>query len=381
MKPCFSFDGLMYLDISFYKTPVHIKLDAAEPLLLSEGVCRQLGLISYHPSILVEQEDPSPNKLKSESASTVTKSKELKPETKGTKVKIGETKPETKENTLVGHKTIESTPVVMETEPVKSKTTQPSVNTNLQEPEEITGGQPEEGNQGSTELAHREGDELEMPSATVPIIRVRLLQTVKLLPSHSAVVSVKTDVSDCGGPLLIEYDKTVENATGLQVEDSIFTPSDGVACLVVTNPSGYTQVLGEGEELGRASEVSMVEPNMESTCVKMLSVPMDQKQAPCDMERCKKIRELMVPTDVAESDRSKLIQLLEDHNAAFSLEDGEQGETDVVELEIDTGDAKPRRQRARRMPFAIREEVSNNSRSCSQLESYNPLTAHGLVQL
>ena len=101
-----------------------------------------------------------------------------------------------------------------------------------------------------------------------------------------------------------------------------------------------------------------MEPNVESTCVKMLSVPMDQKQAPCDLERCKKIRELMVPTDVAEPDRSKLIQLLEDHNAAFSLEDGERGETDMVELEIDTEDAKPRRQRARRMPFAIREEVS-----------------------
>ena len=233
-------------------------------------------------------------------------------------------------------------------------------------------------------------------------------------------MSVKTDVSECGGPLLFEYDKTVENATGLQVENSIFTPSDRVVRLVVTNPSGYTQVVGEGEELGRASEVSLVEPKVESTCVKMLSVPMDQKQAPCDLERCKKIRELMVPTDVAEPDRSKLIQLLEDHNVAFSLEDGERGETDMVELEIDTGDAKPRRLCARRMPFASREEVSRQlkgvqstgviqpsnipwsspvvmvrkkdgshrfcvdyrePRACSQLELYNLLTAHGLAQL
>ena len=136
------------------------------------------------------------------------------------------------------------------------------------------------------------------------------------------------------------------------------TLSSPLARLVVTNPSGYTQVVGEGEELGRLSEVSLVEPNVESTCVKMLSVPMDQKQAPCDLEHCKKIRELMVPTDVAEPDRSKLIQLLEDHNATFSLEDGERGKMDMVELEIDTGDAKPRRHCARRMPFAIREEVS-----------------------
>ena len=30
------------------KTPVYIKMDAKEQLLLSEGVCRQLGVVTYH---------------------------------------------------------------------------------------------------------------------------------------------------------------------------------------------------------------------------------------------------------------------------------------------------------------------------------------------
>ena len=51
----FTLDGLMDLDISFcgttMKTPVYIKMDASESLLLSEGVCRQLGILTYHPSI------------------------------------------------------------------------------------------------------------------------------------------------------------------------------------------------------------------------------------------------------------------------------------------------------------------------------------------
>ena len=34
------------------KTAVYIKMDAKEPLLLSEGVCRQLGIIQYHPSVV-----------------------------------------------------------------------------------------------------------------------------------------------------------------------------------------------------------------------------------------------------------------------------------------------------------------------------------------
>lgn len=34
-------------------TPVYIKLDAADQLLLSEGVCRLLGIVSYHSEVQV----------------------------------------------------------------------------------------------------------------------------------------------------------------------------------------------------------------------------------------------------------------------------------------------------------------------------------------
>ena len=52
----FVLHGCMDLDISFedktMSTPVYIKMDSSTPLLLSEGVCRQLGIIRYHPSIV-----------------------------------------------------------------------------------------------------------------------------------------------------------------------------------------------------------------------------------------------------------------------------------------------------------------------------------------
>ena len=55
----FSLDGRIDLDITFcgttLKTPVYVKLDAPEQMLLSEGVCQQLGIISYHPEILLAQ--------------------------------------------------------------------------------------------------------------------------------------------------------------------------------------------------------------------------------------------------------------------------------------------------------------------------------------
>ena len=53
----FSLDGRMDLDVIFndtaIKTPVYIKMDAHHQLLLSEGICRQLGIISYHPDVEV----------------------------------------------------------------------------------------------------------------------------------------------------------------------------------------------------------------------------------------------------------------------------------------------------------------------------------------
>ena len=48
----FCLDGRLDLDITFQertmKTPVYVKMNAKEQLLLSEGVCRQLGKATYH---------------------------------------------------------------------------------------------------------------------------------------------------------------------------------------------------------------------------------------------------------------------------------------------------------------------------------------------
>ena len=35
-------------------TPVYIKMDAEDQLLLSERLCRQLGIITYHPNVVTD---------------------------------------------------------------------------------------------------------------------------------------------------------------------------------------------------------------------------------------------------------------------------------------------------------------------------------------
>ena len=57
-------------------------------------------------------------------------------------------------------------------------------------------------------------------------------------------------------------------------------------------------------------------------------------------------------------ERSRLHSFLLERHQDFSLEDGERGETSLVEMHIDTGDSSPRKQPVHRIPFAVRQEVA-----------------------
>ena len=56
----FHIDGWIDVDISFQerviKTPVYVKMDPKEQLLQSEGVCRQLGVVTCHNSVVPGQQ-------------------------------------------------------------------------------------------------------------------------------------------------------------------------------------------------------------------------------------------------------------------------------------------------------------------------------------
>ena len=53
-KP-FSIDGKLKLKVTFLdltmKTDSYVKMNAHEPLLVSDGVCRQLGIVTYHTAV------------------------------------------------------------------------------------------------------------------------------------------------------------------------------------------------------------------------------------------------------------------------------------------------------------------------------------------
>lgn len=67
-----------------------------------------------------------------------------------------------------------------------------------------------------------------------------------------------------------------------------------------------------------------------------------------EAERRKKMVDIFhQDLEVPEEAKEQLLQFLQEHHVSFALEEHERGDTDLIQLEIDTGDATPRKQRTR----------------------------------
>ena len=255
----FHLDGCMEMDLTFQgktlATTVYVNMDAMDQLLLSKGVCRQLGIVTYHPSL---------------ASAKTPKSKEV---------------------------------------------------------------------------------------ALVPSIRVSLVQSLKLPPSNTVLVPVRLEscVLKEGETLLIEGEQLREQ-TGLVLENTVVdVPQDGLTHISLINMSGIMQTIPERTVVGEAQAAVVVTPesgpsDVPSTTIRKLSSSQEK-------ERRKKLLEILQLHDVPQSDVEQLRSFLSDNHDVFSLDKREWGETALVTMDINTGDAHPRRQVPCPMPFSVRQEV------------------------
>lgn len=168
---------------------------------------------------------------------------------------------------------------------------------------------------------------------------------------QSTLVAVELESSQhLKGPLLLEPTHRFQDESGeLQFDNALVQPTDSRAKVLISNPTGITQKLKEGMWVGRASEAEMIvgdslevpseEPAQsicedEPTCVNTVATENVE-------DRKYKLAEAIKEegADLPWQERSKLHTLLLKHHQAFCLEEGERGETDLVELKIDTRDA------------------------------------------
>ena len=93
-----------------------------------------------------------------------------------------------------------------------------------------------------------------------------------------------------------------------------------------------------------------------------------------DGKRRAKLKEHLESKEANSStlENCEILSLLEKYRDVFSLTEGERGETDLLEMLIDTGDAPPRKQAARRIPFAVRQEVAEQLKSMLKNQVIQP---------
>ena len=164
-----------------------------------------------------------------------------------------------------------------------------------------------------------------------------------------------------------------------RLNDSYVCPDrDGITVLRLTNPSGFTCRLEEGSMVGSTEPATLSSENVPDNEIAEENPselqPSDTLSSVKKVEagpewRKEKLYEMYKDSiDLPQPAKESFLQFLSNHHEAFSLEENERGETDLLEMEIDTGDAPPKKQRPRRMPFAVRQEVSKQLKKMQEAQ-------------
>ena len=195
----FTLDGWMDLDLTFdgrtMCTPVYIKSDAHEQLLLSEGVCRQLGILQYHAAV----EPWRGRRKQNQNQASISVPRPLEKNTSDVPKDLSCTSPQTQRQSAI-------------------------------------------------------------QTANVPTVRVRLVQSLRLLPHQGASISVQLEQANrlkASGAVILEPSADI---SPLQVEDSLLRLTGDCAQIAICNPTCFSSSVEAGTELGKASAVDLVEP-------------------------------------------------------------------------------------------------------------------------
>lgn len=203
-------------------------------------------------------------------------------------------------------------------------------------------------------------------NAIVPMVRVWLVQSLRLPPCQCALARVGVENNQCNSnPLLLDNDQKIEESIGVHIGDALLQPSeDGIAYVLIATPTGFTQRMEVREVLGKAVQATVVcAGNTESSRVFIVWAKAEGTVASNaitqEKARQKKLKEILGEPDLPDPEKETLLRFLTEHHYTFCLEEGEGGETDLIQMEIDTGDAYPKKHPVRRMPFAVRQELAS----------------------
>ena len=205
--------------------------------------------------------------------------------------------------------------------------------------------------------------------AEVPTVRICLVQPLRLLPHQGASVQAKLDPVDCLGHAdAVMLEPEVGQLTW-HAEDAVLgVDQEGITQVHVFNPTGCPCVVNQGTKLGEAKPVMMIQPQtsvvtketqVEETAVSReiytdkSDVLVQWISKSSEAKRKQRLTELVGrPEQLDDEQTRELHEFLSQRHEVFCLEEDEWGETNMITLEIDTGEERSRR------PFAVWTEVA-----------------------
>ena len=140
---------------------------------------------------------------------------------------------------------------------------------------------------------------------------------------------------------------------GLLVEESLVTvQNDSTAHVSLVNLTGFTQTIDSGTTVGTVSDVEE-EIQFAEDADNVMPATVNQLVSTDELQKRKqRLASMLTIGD------SELQEVLLEYHHLFSVDEEERGETDLIQLSINTGEASPIKQPARRMSYTARQEVA-----------------------
>ena len=216
---------------------------------------------------------------------------------------------------------------------------------------------------GMTQTAQEplEMETMALKNVVVPVVHVRLVQTTRVPAYRWVVAEIEAESELSTGPVVFQPESDAELVWGVYLEHSLLEPgSNGSLRIPVANRTGFTQVIEAGVTLGGVAMASVINAEQQTGEVaRVLAATVDPSKASHHEKfRQEKLKEAVGELDLSAEGKEAFQTFIAKHHQAFCLEDSERGETDLVSMHVDTGDTHPIKQRVRRMPFALRQEVA-----------------------
>ena len=196
-----------------------------------------------------------------------------------------------------------------------------------------------------------------------------------IVAAHSEAI-IPADVSSCleVPHCLVSGKPEFEEKYQLKVASSLGNPCEGWVPVRILNPRAEDVHLFKGTVMGCAERVESVEPFLQHERETLLSN--DASLATIEEDSSELLRPnsseaVYRPSDIpkhlvelferskdnlSEGEQARLIETLIRYQSAFAKDSMDLGRTDIIEHTIDTGDAKPIKQRPRQTPLAFREQ-------------------------